>query len=73
MKNTIMKTKTLLPLWLLVAVFCVQSSVYTLHAQQRQDAMYVFRNDGKFNAFFYDDIERIALSMVDTLGALHDS
>ena len=73
MKNTIMKTKTLLPLWLLVAVFCVQSSVYTLHAQQRQDAMYVFRNDGKFNAFFYDDIERIALSMIDTLGALHDS
>ena len=42
-------------------------------AQQRQDAMYIFRNDGVFNAFFFDDIERIDFSMVDTLGALHES
>ena len=42
-------------------------------AQQRQDAMYIFRNDGVFNAFFFDDIERIDFSMVDTLGALHDN
>jgi len=41
-------------------------------AQQRQDAMYIFRNDGVFNAFFFDDIESIDFSMVDTLGALHD-
>lgn len=44
----------------------------SLFAQARQDAMYIFRNDGVFNAFFFDDIERIDFSMVDTLGALHD-
>ena len=37
-------------------------------AQQRQDALYIFRNDGQFNAFFYGDISRICYSKIDTLG-----
>lgn len=41
-------------------------------AQQAQDALYIFRNDGQFNAFFYGDIERFEYSRVDTLGAEHD-
>ena len=41
-------------------------------AQQTQDALYIFRNDGGFNAFFYCDIDHIAYSKVDTLGVEHD-
>lgn len=37
-------------------------------AQQRQDALYIFRNDGQFNAFFYGDIDHICYSKIDTLG-----
>lgn len=40
----------------------------TANAQTTQDALYIFRNDGKFNAFFYGDIDHIAYSKVDTLG-----
>ena len=39
-----------------------------MSAQQRQDALYIFRNDGQFNAFFYGDIDHIQYSKVDTLG-----
>ena len=41
-------------------------------AQQRQDALYIFRNDGQFNAFFYGDIQHICYSKIDTLGVEHD-
>ena len=43
-------------------------SVLPVSAQQTQDALYIYRNDGQFNAFFYSDIERIEYSKVDTLG-----
>ncbi|MBR1668465.1 MAG: hypothetical protein IJ693_09325 [Bacteroidaceae bacterium] len=33
-----------------------------------QDALYIFRNDGGFNAFFYADIDSMRYSKVDTLG-----
>ncbi len=36
-----------------------------LSAQQTQDALYIFWNDGKFNGFFYDDIEKIEFSRID--------
>ena len=43
-------------------------SVLPASAQQTQDALYIFRNDGGFNAFFYDDIDHIEYSKIDTLG-----
>ena len=43
-------------------------SVLPVSAQQTQDALYIFRNDGEFNAFFFGDIDRIDYSKVDTLG-----
>ena len=52
----------------LLSVFCVQTSL----AQATQNALYVFRNDGQFNFFFYGDINRIEYSKVDTLGVEHD-
>ena len=39
-----------------------------LNAQQKQDALYIYRNDGGFHGFFFSDIDRIEYSKVDTLG-----
>lgn len=46
----------------------------TVAAQEKatQDALYVFRNDGGFNAFFYRDIDHFEYSKVDTFGVEHD-
>lgn len=45
-----------------------------IQAQQKNDqnALYIFRNDGGFNAFFFADIQRIDYSRVDTLGVRQD-
>jgi len=61
MKNL---TRTLLyMLTLLLSAIAVPAD-----AQLRQDALYIFRNDGQFNAFFYGDIDHIQYSKIDTLG-----
>ena len=41
-------------------------------AQTTQDALYIFRNDGGFNAFFFADIDSMRYSKVDTLGIERD-
>ena len=41
-------------------------------AQAVQDALYIFRNDGMFNAFFFGDIDHFSYSKIDTLGVEHD-
>ena len=61
-----MKTRYAL-LHILTALLSV-FSVQTLYAQAKQDALYIFRNDGQFNAFFFGDIDRIEYSKIDTLG-----
>lgn len=66
-----MKTYTILfkrVLSVLLLVFLL----LPIQAQQVQDALYIFRNDGTFNAFFYADIVRIGYSRVDTFGVEHD-
>jgi hypothetical protein len=54
----------------LVAVLLSLLSVQDMTAktEPRQDALYIFRNDGGFDFFFYGDIDRIAYSKIDTLG-----
>ena len=44
----------------------------TAQAQTEQDALYIYRNDGGFNAFFFDDIDHFEYSCIDTLGVEHD-
>ena len=44
----------------------------TAQAQTEQDALYIYRNDGGFNAFFFDDIDYFEYSCIDTLGVEHD-
>lgn len=65
-----MKMRTIL-LYILTALLSVLS-VQTANAQAVQDALYIFRNDGGFDAFFWGDINRIEYSKVDTLGVEHD-
>ena len=52
---------------ILVAVLAM-FSVLPVSAQQTQDALYIYRNDGGFNGFFFADIDRIEYSKIDTLG-----
>ena len=54
-------------LYIIVAILGMLN-IQPAEAQQKQDALYVFRNDGKFNAFYYADIDHIEYSKVDTLG-----
>ncbi len=51
---------------LLFSLLSVQEAVAKTEA--RQDALYIFRNDGGFDFFFYGDIDRICYSKIDTLG-----
>ena len=63
-----MKKSALYLLTALLSLFCVQTSM----AQAVQDALYVYRNDGFFNGFFYADIDHIEYSKVDTFGVEQD-
>ena len=60
---------------LLYTIAAVLAAFVTLPAQAQQtdqDALYIFRNDGGFNAFFFDDIDHFEYSCIDTLGIEHD-
>ena len=39
---------------------------------QAQDAFYIYRNDGNFDGFFYDEIVRMNYSKIDLEGAEHE-
>ena len=52
---------------IIVAVLAMFSAL-PVSAQQTQDALYIYRNDGGFNGFFFADIDRIEYSKIDTLG-----
>lgn len=67
-----MKTNTYLYRLGLTAVLAIVTLLSTKAQQSDQDALYIYRNDGKFNGFFYADIQQIAFSRVDTLGVEHD-
>jgi len=41
-------------------------------AQQENAAFYIYQNDGHFNGFFYDEVEKISYSKLDTLGIEHE-
>lgn len=55
----------------LFLIFGTLFALLPLSAQQTQDALYIYRNDGSFNGFFFDDIEKIEFSRTDTLGVEH--
>lgn len=44
----------------------------TFAQSQVNNALYIYRNDGKFNAFFYSEIDSITTSKSDELGNVYD-
>ena len=42
-----------------------------LQAQTTSEAFYIYQNDGHFDGFFYDEVEKINISRLDTLGVEH--
>lgn len=52
----------------LLSILTLIAVAATALGQQPQDALYIYRNDGEFNAFFFADIDHIEYSRVDTAG-----
>ena len=56
--------------WRVLALFILSFSQFlNLSAQ---DAFYVYRNDGDFNGFFYDEVVRMGFSKTDLEGVEHE-
>ena len=53
----------------MVAVVLMLTAVQNLLAQE---AFYIYRNDGKFDGFFYDDVQRMGVSKTDLNGDEHE-
>ncbi len=57
---------------LLTAILCCPLAfVSSLQAQSSTDAFYIYQNDGHFDGFFYDEVQSIQYSKLDTLGFEH--
>ena len=41
-------------------------------AQTETQAFYIYQHDGRMNGFFYDEVEKMTYSRIDTLGLEHD-
>ena len=50
----------------------VLMAVLPMQAQTENQAFYIYQNDGHFDGFFYDEIEKMTFSFLDTLGVEHD-
>ena len=53
----------------------ILSAIFMLMAGQRlqaQEAFYIYRNDGDFNGFFYDEVKSMGYSKFDLDGIEHD-
>ena len=57
-------------LFLFVSLLCAVTST----AQQIEggEAFYIYQNDGHFDGFFYDEVQQMSYSKLDTLGREHD-
>lgn len=76
--KTIHSSKCIVHSWLckvvlLLAFFNFQLSITnSVKAQQENAAFYIYQNDGHFDGFFYDEVEKISYSKLDTAGVEHD-
>lgn len=55
---------------MLLGLFGFQFSAF--NSLFAQDAFYIYRNDGDFEGFFYDQVQRIGYSKIDLEGMEHD-
>lgn len=70
-KHNIQYWTRLFLLVLLGATWATPGVLYAQTDDPVQDAMYIYRNDGKFHGFYNADVVRIGFSKVDTLGREH--
>lgn len=56
----------------LISLVCFLSTIISFAQAQTNDALYIYRNDGKFNAFFFSEIDSITTSNLDEFGNKHD-
>lgn len=66
--------KNLLTLLYMLTLLLSVVGIQPAEAQEPavQDALYIYRNDGGFHGFFYNEIERFDYSRIDTLGVEHE-
>ncbi|MBO7068539.1 MAG: hypothetical protein J6W52_07670 [Bacteroidaceae bacterium] len=60
--------------WMMFLLFVVGCSMFNAHCSMvfaQNDAMYIYRNDGEFNAFLKSDIDSIAQSHYDADSVYH--
>lgn len=57
---------------LLVGLMLTFLAALPMYAQQENAAFYIYQNDGHFDGFFYDEVQKISYSVLDTLGVEHD-
>lgn len=69
--STIYNLRFLLRPLVLLAFLTLQSSLFVSQVQA-QEAFYIYQNDGHFDGFFYDQVQKISYSKLDTLGVEHD-
>lgn len=48
------------------------TAILPLQAQEENGAFYIYQNDGHFDGFFYDEVQKISYSKIDTLGIEHE-
>ena len=53
-------------------LFTFFATLMSLAASQAQDAFYIYRNDGEFDGFFYEDVVRMGVSKYDLDSIEHE-
>lgn len=53
-------------------IMTIVQFAFSVATAMAQDAFYIYRNDGDFNGFFYDDVIRMGYSKVDPQGVEHE-
>lgn len=67
-----MKTLTTNGLRRLLLLLVLPLAVLPVVAQSSTDAFYIYQNDGHFDGFFYDQVQKISYSRIDTAGVEWD-
>lgn len=54
------------------AIILLLTTALPVQAQTENQAFYIYQNDGHFDGFFYDEVQKISYSKLDTLGLEHE-
>lgn len=57
---------------IIILLLAVQAITCAMTAQERQQAFFVYRNDSGLDVFFYNNVDSITCSKLDTDSTLHD-